>query len=172
MCGYGATKCAGLVRQNVRMWCDKMWWVWYDEMCVFGSAKYADIMRSAGMMRRSAAMVRRKGDEMAITSDDRSTRSNYICDQLWFLFIKTAFQEVALICTIKTETKCKSSLKCCDCDKTRFLSLQKGSMVSVIVASASPSNNRFINKRNVWCTIVPFNGEYPPLQKSYDVVLR
>ena len=24
---YGATKCAGLVHQNVRMWCGKMWWV-------------------------------------------------------------------------------------------------------------------------------------------------
>ena len=125
MCGYGATKCAGLVRQNARMWCDKMWWVWCDEMWGYGASKCAGIMRSAAIVRRNAAMVRRDGVEMATTSDDRSTRSNYICEQLRFLLTRTAFQSEALICTIETEIKCKSWLKCCDSVKTRFLSLQK-----------------------------------------------
>ena len=90
-CGYGATKCAGFMRQNVRMWCGKIWLVWCDEMCGYGASKCAGMLRSAGMVRRSAAivrrsasMVRRNGDEMATTSDDRSTRSNYICDSCDF----------------------------------------------------------------------------------------
>ena len=33
MCEYGATKCASLVRQNVQMWCGKMWLVWCVKVC-------------------------------------------------------------------------------------------------------------------------------------------
>ena len=64
---YSTTKCADLVRQNMGMWCGKMWWVWCDEMCGYGAAKCAGICcemrRSAAMVRRNATMVRRIGDK-------------------------------------------------------------------------------------------------------------
>ena len=42
MCGFGATKCAALARQNVRIWCDKM--------CVYGVTKYAGLVRWSALV--------------------------------------------------------------------------------------------------------------------------
>ena len=55
---YGASKCAGM-RRGAEM-----------------------VRRNAAMVQRSAARVRWNGDEMAKTSDDRWTKSNYIHKQL------------------------------------------------------------------------------------------
>ena len=137
MCGCGAAKCGGYGAPK----------------CAYGASNCAGIMRSAGMMRRSAAMVRRRAEMVRRNSDHERRQIHKI--ELYLrtvlIFIKeTVFQSVALNCTIKTGTKCKSWLKSCDSHKTRFLLLQKGSMVSVIFASTSPSNSRFLNNKKMF----------------------
>ena len=145
MCGYSATKYA--------VWCVKMCGCDAEK---FGGTKCAETVRQSV---RVCCEIRELRDEVRQSCDGTATkwRRRATTDRqdriiMWIVvtFIKkTAFQSVAIILTIKTGIKCNSWFKCCDY-KTRFLSLQKGSMVSVIVASASSSSSRFINIRKMF----------------------
>ena len=90
---YGATKCAGLVRQNnvdvVRQNAVGM----VRRNVRYGASQCVGIIRcqnsatDCGNVRWYAAMVRRNSDGKATkwrprSSDDKSTRFNYICEQL------------------------------------------------------------------------------------------
>ena len=118
----------------------------------YGASKCAGIMRNEGMKRQSAAMrrwsatmVRRNGDEMATTSDGRSTRLQlYLRTTVIFILKKTAFQSVTLIFCNKHELNIHLDL-------SAVIPIKPDSCpLCLNVASASPSNSRFINIKKMF----------------------
>ena len=101
MCGFGASKCADAVRQNMVSM--------MRQMCGYGAQKSAENLAVYNAKCRSDGV--RQCDGMATVCDREQQQIDkialYLRTIVFLFFFKPAFQSLALIRTIKTG-KCKS----------------------------------------------------------------